>query len=116
MQQLNELKDKSQQGLTQVVDASKQQAGKAKTFAVTAGSAIVGSIALAAAAQPIIALTSTLAAPPVALAVGAVAGGALGWRFVRRKANGKESSAAAAELQAAAPADAPADAPIPAAA
>lgn len=98
MQQLNELKDKSQQGLAQAVDAGKKQASKAKVLGVTAGSAVLGGVALTIAAPPLIALTSTLAAPPVALAVGAVAGGVLGWRIVRGKA-GRTNDTPAAPVQ-----------------
>lgn len=114
MQQLNELKDKGQHGVAQALDAGKKQAGKAKTLGVTVGSAVVGGIALAAAAQPIIMLTSMLATPPVAMTVGAVAGGALGWRFVRGKANNKPSDLPAAQAPTAP--TAPTEAPAPTAA
>ena len=56
----------------------------------TAASAVAGSITLAMAAKGVIAIVSTLAFPPVALTVGAVAGGALGWNYL----HGNQNSAA----------------------
>lgn len=62
------------------------------TWAVTAASAAAGAVVLNIAAPTIVALLATIAAPPVALTLGAVGGGAAGWRYM----NGRNESKAVA--------------------
>jgi hypothetical protein len=76
MQNLNNLKAKGQAGVNRVVELGKEPPGKVKTWGVTAGAAVAGGLALT--------VLATVATPPLALAIGAVGGGAWGWRRMHR--------------------------------
>ncbi|MEZ4734819.1 MAG: helix-hairpin-helix domain-containing protein [Caldilineaceae bacterium] len=83
MQTLETVKARSQASLNTLMEKSKAQPDEVKTWGVTAGGALVGALALTAAANGILAILATLAVPPVALTVGAVGGGILGWNYMR---------------------------------
>lgn len=92
MQSLESIKTKSQENLNRLVELGKSQPSEVKTWGVTGGAAVVGALTLAAVAQGVLAVLATLANPPVALAVGAVAGGALGWSLMQQPKATNESA------------------------
>lgn len=83
MQSLETIKSKSQENLNRLVELGKSQPPEVKTWGVTGAAAVGGALALTAVAHGVLAVLATLASPPVALAVGAVAGGALGWSLMQ---------------------------------
>lgn len=83
MQTLETVKARGQASLTNLVEKAKEQPDDVKTWGVTAGGAVVGAVALTAVSSGVLAVLATLAAPPVALAVGAIGGGLLGWNYMR---------------------------------
>lgn len=85
MQAVETVKTRSQEGFANLVAKVQTQPDAVKTWSVTAGSALVGALTLAATANGVLAILAALAAPPVALAVGAVGGGLLGWRYMHNQ-------------------------------
>ena len=85
MNSLTTIKTKTQDGWQRLVDSAQQQPPAVQKWGVVAASAVVGGLAVAASAKGILAVVSILAAPPVALSVGAVTGGALGWSYMQGK-------------------------------
>lgn len=85
MQSLTTLKTKSQESLSRLTDTMKQPPSEVQLWGVVAAAAVVGGVAVAASAKGILAIVGTLALPPVALTVGAVGGGFLGWRFIHNQ-------------------------------
>lgn len=85
MQTLETVKVRGQASLANLVEKAKEQPDDVKTWGVTAGGAIVGAVALTAVASGVLAVLATLAAPPVALTVGAIGGGVLGWNYMRNR-------------------------------
>lgn len=63
----------------------KAQSGDFKTWGMTAGSALVGAVMVATTTQGILSLLALLATPPVALTVGALSGGFMGWNYMRQR-------------------------------
>jgi len=98
MQTLESLKSRGQETVNNLLEKGKGQPDEIKTLGVTAGGAVVGAVTVAAVAKGVVAILATLASPPVALTVGAVGGGLLGWNWM------KEQSQAAAVDEAGAPA------------
>lgn len=84
MQTLDSLKAKGQASLTNLMDSIKEQPDDIKIWGVAAGSAVVGAVAVNAAARGVIAILGTLASTPVSLTVGAVGGGYLGWTYLQK--------------------------------
>lgn len=84
MQTLDGLKAKGQASLTNLMDSIKEQPDDIKVWGVAAGSAVVGAVAVNAAARGVIAILGTLTSTPVALTVGAVGGGYLGWTYLQK--------------------------------
>ena len=84
MQTLQTLKSQSQEGINRLVDLAKQQPEQVRTWGVAAGAAVAGAVALTAVAKGVLGVVATLANPPVALSVGALAGGVLGWSFMQK--------------------------------
>jgi hypothetical protein len=91
MQSLESIKDKGQESLNRLVDLGKSQPAEVQTWSVTGGAAVAGALAVMAVAKGVLAIVGTLANPPVALTVGALAGGAIGWSFMQ-KSTGAEGS------------------------
>jgi len=85
MKNLETIKTKSQAGMTHLVELGQQSSPEMKTWGVTAATAAAGGIALAVTAKGVLAIVGILAAPPVALTVGALGGGVLGWRYLQRQ-------------------------------
>ncbi|MEZ4678348.1 MAG: helix-hairpin-helix domain-containing protein [Caldilineaceae bacterium] len=85
MQTLNTLKAKGQASFSHLRDTAKEQPDEMKVWGVTAGSAVVGAVAVNAAARGVVAILAALAAPPVAVIIGAIGGGYLGWNYVRNR-------------------------------
>lgn len=83
MKNLTSLKTKGQESFNRLIDVGRQQPENVRLWSVTAVAAVVGGLAVAATAKGVLAIVGTLAAPPVALTVGALAGGALGWSFMQ---------------------------------
>jgi len=77
-----------QNGLTTLVTALEKvraEPTEVKTWGVPAGSALIGAMAMAVSAQGVLTLATFLAMPPLALTVGALGGGLLGWRYMRNQ-------------------------------
>jgi uncharacterized protein YcfJ len=85
MQSLNTVKDKSQQSWNRLVAAGKEQPEERKVWGVTIAAAVAGGVVLAALSKGMLAVVGTLAATPVALTVGALAGGAVGWSLMQNQ-------------------------------
>lgn len=85
MNNFNTMKTKTQDGWQRLVDAAQQQPPEVQKWGVIAASAVVGGLVVAAGAKGFLAVISVIAAPPVALSAGAVAGGALGWSYMQGK-------------------------------
>ena len=86
MQSLTTIKDKSQQIWSRLLEASKEQPEERKVWGITIAAAVVGGVTLAAVSKGVLAVVGTLAATPVALTVGALAGGAVGWSLMQNQA------------------------------
>lgn len=84
MQNLDNLKSKGQESWHRLVETG-QKPESVALWGATAGGAVVGAVALTAAAGGILAVVATLAAPPVALTIGALGGGLLGWNYMRSR-------------------------------
>lgn len=85
MQSLTTLKAKSQESLSRLTETINQQPSEVQLWGAVAAAAIVGGVVVAAGAKGILAVVGTLAAPPVALTVGALGGGFLGWNFMQNQ-------------------------------
>ncbi|MEZ4735971.1 MAG: hypothetical protein R3E79_53455 [Caldilineaceae bacterium] len=85
MQNLTTLKVKSQESLNRLVERAQQQPPEVQLWGVVAVSAVAGGIVVAAGAKGLLAVVGTLAVPPVALTVGALGGGILGWSFMQNQ-------------------------------
>lgn len=113
MEQVNKLKEQSQAGLKRLREAGESQPDDVKLWGVTAGTAIVGGVTVAAVAKGVVAVLATLANPPVALTVGAIAGGALGWSYMQPHVKKEAAEAVDAESTAeSAPAAPASEAPV----
>jgi len=85
MQNVTTLKTRGQETLNRLVEAGKQQPPEVQTWGVTAAGAVVGGLVLAAGAQGLLAIVAMLAAPPVALTIGVLGGGAAAWSFMQHR-------------------------------
>lgn len=85
MQTLDTIKARSQTGFANLMEKAKEPPSEVKTWGATAGGAVVGALALRALAGGIVAVVAALATPPVAMTVGAVGGGLLGWNYMRNR-------------------------------
>lgn len=85
MQSLTTLKAKSQESLSRLADTVKQQPPEVQLWGAVAAAAVVGGVVVAAGAKGVLAVVGTLAVPPVALTVGALGGGFLGWSFMQKQ-------------------------------
>ncbi|MBX3014146.1 MAG: hypothetical protein KF832_21675 [Caldilineaceae bacterium] len=85
MQTLETMKIRSQERFTNLVEKAKEQPDDLKAWGVAAGGALVGAVAVTAAASGIVAILTAFATPPVALTVGAVGGGLLGWKYMQER-------------------------------
>lgn len=99
MQNIQNLKSIGQNSVNRLVDLGKQQPEEVQTWGITAAAAVAGALALAATAQGVLSIIATLAAPPVALTVGAVAGGLAGWSFLQNQKESKAAQAPTVEAQ-----------------
>ena len=95
MQSLTTIKDKSQASWNRLIEAGKQQPEERKLWGVTLAAAVAGSVALAAVSKGVLAIVGTLAATPVALTVGALPGGAVGWSLMQNQADEAAPTSAA---------------------
>ena len=85
MQTVKTLKSRSQDGLKQLLTLGKERPETIKTWGVTAGAAVAGGLAMSAGAPGLVAIFTSLASLPVSLMVGAIGGGVLGWRYLKRQ-------------------------------
>lgn len=85
MQSLTTLKAKSQESLNRLTENVKQQPPEVQLWGAVAVAAVIGGVVVAAGAKGVLAVVGTLAAPPVALTVGALGGGFLGWNFMQNQ-------------------------------
>lgn len=90
MQTVETIKQRSQKTVNNLLEMGKDQPEEVKTWGATAGGAVVGAVTLAAVAKGVVAILSTLTAPPVALTVGALGGGLLGWNLMKEQTAGEE--------------------------
>jgi len=89
MEAMETVKMKSQESVARLLKQVQDQPQEVKTWGAAAGGAVVGALAVAGAANGILALLSTLAAPPVALTIGAIGGGVLTWNYVQQQVASK---------------------------
>ena len=64
----------------------------AKTWGILVGGAVVGAVTVNATAHSILALLGLLASPPVAVTVGMLSGGLLGWRYMQQQEENASST------------------------
>jgi len=74
-----------------VIEASKTKPEQVKLWGVTGASAVVGAMALPTVTKGALVIASTLLYPSVALPVGLIVGGAIGWRFMQRQMTAAET-------------------------
>lgn len=84
MQTVETSKTRAYERFADFLAKGKTQTDEVKTWGVTAGGALVGAAVVASAAQSILALFAWLTAPPVALTVGVLGGGFIGWNYMHR--------------------------------
>ena len=84
MQTLQTMKSQSQEGINRLVELAKQQPEQVRTWGVAVVAALTGAVALTAVSKGVLGVVATLANPPVALSIGALAGGVLGWSFMQK--------------------------------
>ncbi len=85
MQTLETIKTKSQETLNNLLEKGKERPEEVKAWGITAGGAVVGALTVTAAAKGVVAIFAAIAAPPIALTLGAVGGGVLGWNFMQKQ-------------------------------
>ncbi|MEZ4868146.1 MAG: helix-hairpin-helix domain-containing protein [Caldilineaceae bacterium] len=85
MQTLETIKSRSQASFASLRERVQERPDEVKTWGVTAGGAVVGAVALNTVTSGVLAILSALATPPVALTVGAVGGGYLGWNYMHNR-------------------------------
>lgn len=85
MQSITTIKTKSQESLARLTDSIQQQPPAVQLWGVAGAAAVVGGVVLAASAKGILAIAGTLASPPIALTVGAIGGGVMGWTFMQKR-------------------------------
>lgn len=81
-----------QNGLTTLVTALEKVSAEpteVKTWGVTAGGALIGAAAMAVSTHGLLTVVTFLSTPAVALTVGALGGGLLGWRYMREDRGGR---------------------------
>ena len=99
MQALETMKSKGQEGIKQLVTLGQAQSENVKTWGVTAGAAVAGSVALRVGAPGLVAILRTLAPLPVSLTAGAIGGGVLGWLYLKRQKTANLDAIAAANRE-----------------
>lgn len=90
MQTLESLKAKGQASFASLREMVNERPADVKIWGVTAGSAVVGAVAVNTAARGVVAILAALAAPPLALTIGAVGGGYLGWNYIHSRQAGEQ--------------------------
>ena len=85
MQSLTTIKTKSQESLTHLTATIQQQPPEVQLWGVVGVAAVVGGVVVAAGAKGVLAIVATLASPPIALTIGALGGGAIGWTFMQNQ-------------------------------
>lgn len=86
MQSLTTIKTKSQESLTRLTATIQQQPPEVQLWGVVGAAAVVGGVVVAAGAKGVLAIVGTLASPPIALTIGALGGGVIGWAFMQNQA------------------------------
>lgn len=97
MQNLETLKNKGQESVSNLISRGKEQSDEVKMWGVTAAAGVGGAVAVAAVAKGVLAVMSTLATPAVALTVGALGGGMLGWSWMQQQQDAATSADTGAE-------------------
>ena len=97
MENLQSFKTKGMESFTNLIDRGKEQPEEVKAWGLIAGSGVAGALAVTAGAKGLLAVVGLLANPPVALAVGAIGGGALGWSYIQKQAQAAEADNVSAE-------------------
>jgi len=85
MQSLTTIKTKSQESLARLTATIQQQPPEVQLWGVVGAAAVVGGIVVAAGAKGVLAIVGTLASPPIALTIGALGGGVIGWTFMQNQ-------------------------------
>lgn len=99
MQRLETVKEQSRATFGSLLEKGKKQPDEVKAWGLAAGGAVVGALALAATAKSVVAVLATIASPPVAISVGAVGGGLLGWNYVHKYRSAGESGETFATME-----------------
>jgi len=85
---VSNIKDKSQATMSTLTGFGKEQPEDVKLWGVTAVAGVAGALGIAAVTKGVLAVIATVANPFVAVPVGAIGGGALGWSYMKANANG----------------------------
>lgn len=83
MSAVETIKRSSLTNLVTALEKVRTEPTEVKTWGVTAGSALIGAAAMAVSTQGLLTVVTFLSTPAVALTVGALGGGLLGWRCMR---------------------------------
>ncbi|MCB0063645.1 MAG: hypothetical protein KDE19_16090 [Caldilineaceae bacterium] len=88
MQNLESLRNRGQETVSNLIERGKQQPDEVKLWGITAAAGVGGALTVAAVAKGVLAIVAALATPPLALTIGAVGGGALGWTWMQKQSEG----------------------------
>jgi len=88
MNQFEKMKSGTKETLDNLVAQGKEQPESVQKWGVTGAAAVGGAVVISAAAKGILGIVATLAKPPVALTVGALGGGLLGWNYIQKQLSG----------------------------
>jgi len=94
MSVVTNIKEKSQSTVSGLVDLGKEQPDDVKTWGVAAAAGLAGALGIAAVTKGVLAIVATIANPFVAVPIGAVGGGALGWSYMQTQSEGTAEEAA----------------------
>lgn len=86
MQNLKTIKNRGQETMTNLMERTRQQPNSVKTVGVTAVTALGGAFVLSTVAKGVSTIVGVLTSPLIAVTVGAIGGGVLGWNYMKKQA------------------------------
>ncbi len=94
MNQFEKIRSSSKETLDALIAQGKEQPEAVQKWGVTGAAAVGGAVVISAAAKGVLGIVATLANPPVALTVGAVGGGLLGWNYIQKRLHDHDQESA----------------------
>jgi len=85
---VSNIKEKSQNTVSTLFSFGKDQPEDVKLWGVAGAAGIAGALGIAAVTKGVLAVVATVANPFVAVPVGAIGGGMLGWSYMKANGNG----------------------------